>query len=106
MGPGCAGGKETSLAFASATFVISKMNPGCAAEQHAWREVKDGWRPLYGDVDKIGVAIEWHDFGGASGRESSTNPLVPEQGAGAHGAFSLCAEGSGIFLYAAKTRRP
>jgi AraC family transcriptional regulator len=38
------------------------MNPGCAAEQHAWREVKDGWRPLYGDVDKIGVAIEWHDF--------------------------------------------
>ena len=29
------------------------MNPGCAAEQHAWREVKDGWRPLYDDVDKI-----------------------------------------------------
>src|SRR6266446_5393296 len=38
------------------------MNPGCAAEQMAWREVKDGWRPLYGDVDKIGIAIEWHDF--------------------------------------------
>jgi hypothetical protein len=38
------------------------MNPGCAAEQHPWREVKDGWRPLYGDVDKIGVAVEWHDF--------------------------------------------
>ena len=38
------------------------MNPGCAAEQHAWRELKHGWRPLYGDVDKIGVAIEWHDF--------------------------------------------
>lgn len=38
------------------------MNPGCAAEQHAWREIKDGWRPLYGDVDRIGVAIEWHDF--------------------------------------------
>ncbi len=38
------------------------MNPGCAAEQHAWREVKDGWRPLYGDVDKSGVAVEWHDF--------------------------------------------
>src|SRR5258705_5070550 len=41
---------------------LSKMNPGCAAEQAAWREVKGGWRPLYGDVDKIGVAIEWHDF--------------------------------------------
>ena len=41
---------------------LRKMNPGCAAEQAAWRELKDGWRPLYGDVDKIGVAIEWHDF--------------------------------------------
>jgi AraC-like DNA-binding protein len=38
------------------------MNPGCAAEQQAWREVKDGWRPLYGDVDRTGVAVEWHDF--------------------------------------------
>jgi AraC family transcriptional regulator len=38
------------------------MNPGCAAEQQAWREIKDGWRPLYGDVDRIGVAVEWHDF--------------------------------------------
>src|SRR5207247_10816182 len=38
------------------------MNLGCAAEQHAWREVKDGWRPLYGDVDQMGVAVEWHDF--------------------------------------------
>jgi AraC family transcriptional regulator len=37
------------------------MNPGCAAEQQAWREVK-GWRPLYGDVDETGVAVEWHDF--------------------------------------------
>ena len=34
----------------------------CAAEQDAWREVKDGWRPLYGDVDQFGVAVEWHDF--------------------------------------------
>src|SRR5207245_10807846 len=41
---------------------LGTMNPGCAAEQHAWRELKDGWRPLYGDVDKIGVAIAWHDF--------------------------------------------
>ena len=38
------------------------MNPGCAVEQEAWREVKDGWRPLYGDVDRNGVAVEWHDF--------------------------------------------
>lgn len=38
------------------------MKPGCAVEQDAWREVKEGWRPLYGDVDQNGVAIEWHDF--------------------------------------------
>src|SRR5438046_6207776 len=62
MGPRCAGGEETGLAFAPATFVIRQMKPGCAAEQHAWREVKGGWRPLYGDVDRIGVAIEWHDI--------------------------------------------
>ena len=34
----------------------------CAAERDAWREVKNGWRPLYGDVDQFGVAVEWHDF--------------------------------------------
>lgn len=38
------------------------MNPGCAAEVEAWREIRDGWRPLYGDVDRNGVAVEWHDF--------------------------------------------
>jgi AraC-like DNA-binding protein len=38
------------------------MNPQCAAERSAWREVKDGWRPLYGDVESVGVAVEWHDF--------------------------------------------
>ena len=46
----------------TSTSNLRTMNPGCAAEQAAWRELKDGWRPLYGDVDKIGVAIEWHDF--------------------------------------------
>ena len=38
----------------------------CAAEVEAWREVKEGWRPLYGDVDQFGVAVEWHDDGGAN----------------------------------------
>ena len=34
-----------------------RSGTGCMA-----RSSKDGWRPLYGDVDRIGVAIEWHDF--------------------------------------------
>src|SRR5437879_7268820 len=38
------------------------MSHQCAAERDAWREVKNGWRPLYGDVDSMGVAVEWHDF--------------------------------------------
>jgi AraC-like DNA-binding protein len=38
------------------------MSLQCAAEQAAWREVKEGWRPLYGDIDSMGVAVEWHDF--------------------------------------------
>jgi AraC family transcriptional regulator len=38
------------------------MSSQCAAEQDAWREVKNGWRPLYGDVDQMGLAVEWHDF--------------------------------------------
>jgi AraC family transcriptional regulator len=38
------------------------MSFSCVAEQAAWREVKEGWRPLYGDVDSMGVAVEWHDF--------------------------------------------
>src|SRR5437763_14691725 len=41
---------------------LDTMSSQCAAEQDAWREVKDGWRPLYGDVDSMGVAVEWHDF--------------------------------------------
>ena len=31
-------------------------------ERGAWREVESGWRPLYGDFDRLGVSVEWHDF--------------------------------------------
>ena len=40
--------------------MIAKVT--ASAEQGAWREVPDGWRPLYGDVEQFGVAVEWHDF--------------------------------------------
>ncbi len=32
------------------------------AENGAWREVEPGWRQLYGDFDRLGVSVEWHDF--------------------------------------------
>jgi len=32
------------------------------AEQGAWEEVAPGWRQLYGDFDRLGLSIEWHDF--------------------------------------------
>ena len=40
------------------------MNPvhGCRAEQSAWRDVQKGWQTLYGDFDRLGVSVEWHDF--------------------------------------------
>ncbi len=33
-----------------------------STEKEAWREVPDGWRPLFGDVDQFGLAVEWHEF--------------------------------------------
>jgi AraC-like DNA-binding protein len=39
--------------------MISKT---ASTEQGAWREVPDGWRPLYGDVEELGVSVQWHDF--------------------------------------------
>src|SRR4051794_2145028 len=32
------------------------------AERGAWAEVQSGWRQLYGDFDRLGVSVEWHDF--------------------------------------------
>jgi hypothetical protein len=31
-------------------------------EREAWRDVRDGWRQLYGDFDRLGVSVQWHDF--------------------------------------------
>ncbi len=35
---------------------------GCRAEQSAWSDVRDGWQTLYGDFDRLGMSVEWHDF--------------------------------------------
>jgi AraC family transcriptional regulator len=35
---------------------------GTLAERGAWRDVRTGWRQLYGDFEKLGVSVEWHDF--------------------------------------------
>jgi AraC-like DNA-binding protein len=32
------------------------------AERDAWRHVAHGWRQLYGDFDRLGVSVQWHDF--------------------------------------------
>ena len=31
-------------------------------EQGAWKEVATGWRQLYGDFERLGLSVEWHDF--------------------------------------------
>jgi AraC-like DNA-binding protein len=33
-----------------------------AGEREAWRDVANGWRPLYGDFDRHGLSVQWHDF--------------------------------------------
>ena len=32
------------------------------AERGAWRAVPKGWRQLWGDFDRLGVSLQWHDF--------------------------------------------
>jgi AraC-like DNA-binding protein len=32
------------------------------AEKEAWRDVAHGWRQLYGDFDRLGLSVQWHDF--------------------------------------------
>ena len=34
----------------------------CNDEAIAWRAVPQGWRPLWGDFDRLGVSLQWHDF--------------------------------------------
>ena len=38
------------------------MSNEATAERGAWRGVAPGWRQLYGDFDRQGVSVEWHDF--------------------------------------------
>src|SRR5947208_7094860 len=37
-------------------------NEATHAEHGAWSGVAPGWRQLYGDFDRLGLSIEWHDF--------------------------------------------
>src|SRR2546423_5534927 len=34
----------------------------CNDEAIAWSAVAQGWRQLWGDFDRLGVALQWHDF--------------------------------------------
>ena len=34
----------------------------CKDEAVAWRNVPQGWRQLWGDFDRLGVSLQWHDF--------------------------------------------
>lgn len=34
----------------------------CNDEAVAWRDVPQGWRQLWGDFDRLGVSLQWHDF--------------------------------------------
>ena len=40
---------------------MNSPNPA-VAEQGAWRDVPQGWRQLYGNLNRLGLSVEWHDF--------------------------------------------
>jgi len=62
------------------------------AERGAWREVPKGWRQLWGDFERLGVSLQWHDFRtersfdwGASFRPRSLEFCLNLEGRGAVG---------------------
>ncbi len=61
-------------------------------------------RVIFGDKNESVVAPARRQSGRATSHESGADSLVPRQGTRVDGAFSLCAEGPGIFLHAPKTR--
>jgi AraC-like DNA-binding protein len=38
------------------------MGNEAIAERGAWRAVPKGWRQLWGDFERLGVSLQWHDF--------------------------------------------
>ena len=63
------------------------------AAEHAWRDLDNGWRQLYGDFDRLGLSVEWHDFKtresrdwGMSFRPRSVEFCLNLEGRGAIGA--------------------
>jgi AraC-type DNA-binding domain-containing proteins len=61
--------------------------------QTAWCDVPNGWRQLYGDFDRLGLSVEWHEFRteealdwGRSFRPHSVEFCLNMEGRGAVGA--------------------
>ena len=59
----------------------------------AWCEMPNGWRQLYGDFDRLGLSVEWHEFRteealdwGRSFRPQSVEFCLNMEGRGAVGA--------------------
>ena len=84
-----------------------------AAERSAWRTVPRGWRRLYGDFDRLGVSVDWHDFQterpldwGLSFHPRSVEFCLNLEGRGAVGARARADYVSGSAGYYALTDEP
>ena len=65
MGPGGFRREETLLAFGYALIrnLCGNDFRGLASRRRTpGGKLRRGWRQLYGDFDKLGVSVEWHDF--------------------------------------------
>ncbi len=67
--------------------------PAPLTADHAWTDPRNGWRQLYGDFERLGLSVEWHDFEtrkaldwGRSFRPRSVEFCLNLEGRGAIGA--------------------
>src|SRR5207253_71434 len=92
--------------------VMLSINQSTMSED-AWRAVPQGWRQLYGDFDRLGVSVEWHDFKterpldwGLSFHPRSVEFCLNVEGHGAVGARSQADYVPGSAGYYALTDQP
>ncbi|MFN2509051.1 MAG: helix-turn-helix transcriptional regulator [Chthoniobacterales bacterium] len=91
------------------------MDPGqiCSSAQRPWSATQHGWQQLYGEFERLGLSVEWHDFQvaqptnwGLSFRPHSLEFCLNLEGRGAVGAGAQSDYVSGSSGYYSVTDAP
>lgn len=93
--------------------MLSTNNSAAMGIEEAGRPTPPGWLQLYGDFDRLGVSVEWHDFRtersldwGSSFRPRSVEFCLNVEGRGAVGDLARADYFPGSAGYYALTDRP